>query len=591
MSGARRLWNRITRVLAPSGLASDPDTWQRAQLVAAMALIIIPLALIRSALFLIFGPRSQGFALIGVVACMSAAIWLAQKRRSLTLAGNMITLPFFLAGVSAAYHRGGLGTAPIIGLGAVPLLATFIAGRRSGFGWTLGVLGVVAAFGVARARGIVIPDRFPSERLALEMLGAALFPIVMLGIASAYDWTRENEVRARLRADAERAAAQHQAALLRADRMASLGLLAAGVAHEANNPLDYVVGNLDLLQKKLESLSPEELEEAREELLDAARDARHGAERIAHIVRDLTTFARPNLADEVGPVDVVAVMERTLKIAANELRHRATLVREYDNVPPVRANEARLGQVFLNLILNATHAIAEGDAAGNRVSVQVRHSGPAIAISISDTGHGISDADLPHITEPFFTTRPTSGGTGLGLAVCKSVVQALNGTIEFESAVGRGTRVTVTLPATEQPDIMVTKSASLPRVTGCRVLVVDDDPLVRKSLVRALSSHQVTAAASGREAFNLLSAGAAFDVILCDVMMPDVSGAELYRRVAALDDATARRFVFLTGGAFSDSASRLLASLPNECLTKPIDRGKLHQVIEETTAQFEDKAC
>src|SRR5262245_4825826 len=111
MSGFGRWWNRIAQAVLPAELASEPDTWQRAQLVAVAALLLVPLALIRSALFLVLGPRSQGMALLGAIACMSVALWLAHRRRSLMLAGNLITLPFFLAAASGAYHRGGLGTA------------------------------------------------------------------------------------------------------------------------------------------------------------------------------------------------------------------------------------------------------------------------------------------------------------------------------------------------------------------------------------------------------------------------------------------------------------------------------------------------
>jgi PAS domain S-box-containing protein len=259
--------------------------------------------------------------------------------------------------------------------------------------------------------------------------------------------------------------AEMQANLLHADRLAAMGTLAAGVAHEINNPLAYAMGNLDMLARRLpEAIARLQAEAgttseegAAGRLSAVAADlaescemltvAREGAARVRTIVLDLKRFSRPDEA-LVGPVDVQEVLEYAIGIAASELRHRARVVRDYADVPLVAVNESRLGQVFLNLLLNAAQAIPEGDTEGQEIRVRTRVDDKgSVVVEIADTGVGIPPRLIGRVFDPFVTTKQAGEGTGLGLFVSRSIVKDAGGEIALESEVGRGTTVRVTLPA------------------------------------------------------------------------------------------------------------------------------------------------
>ncbi|WP_224249901.1 sensor histidine kinase [Hyalangium gracile] len=236
-----------------------------------------------------------------------------------------------------------------------------------------------------------------------------------------------------------------QSQLLFADRMAAVGRLAAGVGHEINNPLSYILSNLRFIQRELGREEAARLPE-REEMLTAVNDARDGAERVRDIVQELKTLSRP---DELtlGPVDLRTVVQGSLRIASQELRGRARVVEDFQEVPTIQGNGPRLGQVVLNLLINAAHAIEPGRAEENEVRVLVRASGSkSVIVVVSDTGSGIPPENLERIFEPFFTTKPVGMGTGLGLSVCRTIILSLGGTLEVESEVGRGSTFRITLP-------------------------------------------------------------------------------------------------------------------------------------------------
>ena len=247
-----------------------------------------------------------------------------------------------------------------------------------------------------------------------------------------------------------------QALLVQTDRMASLGLLAAGVVHEVNTPLAYILSNLDWLDEELPSLREalkrsvrrEEqgsLVERVEAVESTLRDIRQGADRVRHIARDVKSFARGS-EDEGILVDLHNVFEAALKLALVHIRYRARVVRDYQDVPLVLANESRLAQVFLNLVVNAAQALPDdGGDHEIRVRLWTGPKGEACA-EVSDTGTGISPEHMAHLFEPFFTTKPTGEGTGLGLFICKSIVESFSGTISVESHPGKGTTFRLALP-------------------------------------------------------------------------------------------------------------------------------------------------
>jgi CheY-like chemotaxis protein len=302
---------------------------------------------------------------------------------------------------------------------------------------------------------------------------------------------------------------------------------------------------------------------------------------VQRIVRDVKTFARGD--DDVrGPLDVAAVVDAALQLAGSDLRQRARLVRDFARVPKVEANESRLGQVFLNLLVNAAQALPEG----RDNEVRVRIFAPderAVVVEITDTGTGIPADALPRVFDPFFTTKPVGVGTGLGLFVCQGIVASLGGTLELESVEGKGTTVRVRLPAIDPaavPVPSVPPVSSAPTATRrARVLLVDDEPSLGRALAAALrGEHDVVAVTSGQEALELFAVDDDFDVVLSDLMMPRMTGMALWARVNATRPELAARFVFVTGGAFTPEAAAFLDEGRPQ-LEKPFDMAELRALL------------
>jgi signal transduction histidine kinase len=385
-----------------------------------------------------------------------------------------------------------------------------------------------------------------------------------------------------------------QAQLVQAGKMAAVGTLAAGVGHEINNPLSYIVSNVEHACEEASALERlgEGSEESRgrlREMQQVLREALMGADRVRRIVRDLKTFSRQD-EDSQAPVDLRGVLDSAAKMAAGELRPRAQLTREYEaDVPPVQGSEPRLAQVFLNLIINAAQALPEGHPDQNEVRLVLRRgeAGQVVA-EVRDTGSGIAPELLGRIFDPFFTTKPVGVGTGLGLALCQAFVTSMEGKIEVESEVGRGTVFRVTLPAANLP---VARKERAPRtedpasVRG-RVLIVDDDPLVSSALRRTLArEHEVEVLVSSRRALELLTSPAGgYDVILCDLMMPELTGMELHEQLEAAMPERARRMVFITGGAYTPVAKTFLERVSNPRVEKPFEPDALRARVREWVA-------
>lgn len=372
--------------------------------------------------------------------------------------------------------------------------------------------------------------------------------------------------------------------LMISDRMASVGTLASGVAHEINNPLASVMANVHLAALDAASLaksigSTPELDQLREGLHDAAESA----ERIRNIVRDLRIFSRSE-EEKTGPVDVQRVMESTLRMAYNEIRHRARLVKVYGKVAPVEASESRLGQAFLNLIVNAAQAITEGRTESNeiRISTSTREDGHVV-VEIADTGPGMPPEILARVFTPFFTTKAAGVGTGLGLSISRQIVTGFGGSIEVKSEPGKGTLVRVALP----PNVSAaaTGAPAHAHATPCRrgrILVVDDDPMIAKVVERTLSGeHYVTTMQGGALALDRVRAGERFDVILCDLMMPEVTGMDFHAHLVQIDRDQAERIIFVTGGAFTPRARGFLNEVSNLRIEKPFDLMQLRALVHD----------
>ncbi len=390
------------------------------------------------------------------------------------------------------------------------------------------------------------------------------------------------------------------------DRMASVGLLAAGVAHEINNPLTYVLQNAQSLADDLPALcralvqllGERDMRRGRELLGEAsdlltpeglddlprrAEEAAEGAQRVRDIVRDLKTFSRIQ-EEQLERLCVNDVVESAVNMAFNEIRYRARLVKDFSEVPDLVGNEGKLAQVFLNLLVNATQAIEEGDVEHNEIRLSTRVEGEYIVAEISDTGKGIAAEDLPHLFEPFFTTKDVGFGMGLGLSICHNIVNESGGDIEVDSEEGRGTRFIVRLPVSGRPE---TGEMSVPRTqseapSGGRFLIIDDEPLVGKSMERVLGrQHETVVVTSGAEAQGLLATDQAFHGIICDLMMPEITGMDIYEWMVERHADLAPRIAFVTGGAFTPRARKLLARVKNPVMQKPCEPARIRAWASE----------
>ncbi|HEY0986084.1 MAG TPA: ATP-binding protein, partial [Kofleriaceae bacterium] len=399
-----------------------------------------------------------------------------------------------------------------------------------------------------------------------------------------------------------------RAKLLVSDRMASLGTLAAGIAHEINNPLAYVTGNLEAAAESLESAACTASGETCRDHAEASAaigDARDGAERVRKIVHGLRLFSRSEEEKRV-PLALSGVLDAAIRMTGNEVRHRAQLVQDLGPVPLVVADDGQLTQVFINLLINAAHAIPEGRSDANRITIRTRTDAEGRAvIEVEDTGVGIAPELRSRVFDPFFTTKEVGGGTGLGLSICHGIVSGLGGTISIDErshplsidrAPERGTLVRVVLPPAADLPAAPPAAASEGDPAGDkqrrhRVMLVDDEPQVAHTMERLLRrDYDVTIALCGQDALDHITKGVRFDAIVSDVMMPNMTGIELLEQIQRVAPEQAGRLVFLSGGAFTAQTRERLEQLGVLLLEKPVTAKDLRATVFRIATESAESA-
>ena len=403
--------------------------------------------------------------------------------------------------------------------------------------------------------------------------------------------------------------------LLHSDKLTAIGQLAAGVAHEVNNPASYIMANATFLEENLiemdravsaireyasRRLAPDqrgalEAELARcrvDHLLkdshELVEQSTEGMNRIRSVVRDLSTFSRVE-RDEVELVQVNTLVEAAINLTFGEIRHRARLVKDLGQLPSIMADRGKLAQVMTNLLVNAAHSIEEGAADRNQIKVITRHEADAITILVQDSGCGMPEPVRRRVFEPFFTTKSRGVGTGLGLSLSAEIVHKHGGEIQVSSEVGRGSRITVVLPV--DTGLVFLDDRTPPPSTEPatdrkpRVLIIDDDKFIIQAYKRILkSSFDVEVAEGGKAALECLERDAAFDVVVCDLMMPVMDGVGVYEAAAEAHPEILDRIVFCSGGAFTERTKAFVASVDNIFLEKPVSGDLFQRVIAQVAA-------
>lgn len=384
-----------------------------------------------------------------------------------------------------------------------------------------------------------------------------------------------------------------EANMAHADRLATVGVLAQGVAHELNNPLTFVTMNVRELVDVLESDQPIELP-LRDELAESAREAADGARRMARIVSDLQGLARVD--DEPATMDLNRVVERCLVLASAQMRSHIEVHTALSTLPPVHGDDGRMTQVVLNLLINAVQALP--NRRGN-IWVESRLEGHHAILEVRDDGPGFAPQVRDRVFEPFVTTKPVGDGTGLGLFVCHQYVSECGGTLEALDAPEGGARLRVRLQvsaAGPRPDHACEQGVQATTATP-RLLLIDDEPIIRESLARKLTPEVEVQTADGAEAaLAKLRAGEIFDIVLCDLMMPGRGGRWLYRALQQEFPDVVARFCVMTGGAVEQEDARFLSRNAPPLLRKPFStvevatfiRGRIEATGLDSSPGLED---
>jgi len=367
------------------------------------------------------------------------------------------------------------------------------------------------------------------------------------------------------------------------DRMVTVGRMAAGVGHEINNPLTYLFLNIDHIVRGLDSESTLD----RSNLLEIAGEARDGADRIRSIVAQLQSLAKSHDAPERRCVRLSEVIEWAVRTSAHEVRHKATVELDLDEACTVDGHSGQLGQVVLNLLINAARAIPEGAASDHQIRVRLFRADDEVHVEVRDTGRGLPSEELERIFDPFYTSSEDGTGTGLGLAISRRIVQAHHGQVVAQNW-EQGALLLVRLP----PSTLEPSLSGGQRLEGGEgsskllVAIVDDEPMLLRAMDRylLLEGVETRTTVDPHELLQWIEDGERFDLVLCDLMIPAMSGMELYSRLERDFPQMANRCVFITGGVFSEQAREFVERHRERCILKPFDLNSLGDDVRRLAA-------
>ncbi len=368
-----------------------------------------------------------------------------------------------------------------------------------------------------------------------------------------------------------------QEQLIQSEKMSAIGQLIAGVAHDLNNPLASVVGFSDFLA---------EAGEVPSSLAEPLQVIRQEAERAANIVKNLLSFARSQEGERKRQ-HIKPILESTLGLLRNQLMaHKVEATLEVEAaLPEVEVNGNQIKQVFVNVINNACQAIAS-DAPSGRIWIAAKRGRDGIAVSVTDSGPGMAEEIAARVFEPFFTTKGEGEGTGLGLSISQGILKEHGGRISLETKPGAGATFTVELPIGAAPPRAEAEPATPGAGRPLRILVVDDEPHILHYMRATLESwgHTVEVASDGTYALERAQAEA-FDVIICDLRMPHLSGRDMYTRLARQDPRAAERIIFATGDTVRGDTLQFLERLGRPYLHKPFTLAELRSALGHAAQQ------
>lgn len=367
-----------------------------------------------------------------------------------------------------------------------------------------------------------------------------------------------------------------------ADKLATVGTLTAGIIHEVNNPLTYVLGNLEYINEQISAANDESTyKKTIFELKDIIDVSIKGIQEISSIIKELKGYTRLE-QKELSAVNVHEAIQFAINMAYPQFHEVTQLKTDFaDNIPLLFLDNHSLQQVFLNLIVNAAQAMELNQRDNNCIIIKTRLEDDRIRIDISDTGKGMTAEVISKIFEPFYTTKSAGAGTGLGLSICSDIINSIGGEIYVESTLGVGSAFSIYLPI--QLKITAADEVNKPVLQQAprkKIIVIDDEPTLLIIMKRVLEKHHEVMSYNSRAALEFLVKNSDdVDAIVTDLNMPDVNGIDLYNYVAANIPRLKDRMIFVTGGTYTPAVKEFLASVDNICLTKPFTSEQLRQAI------------